>query len=112
MSSALIKLLNENRKKDRVIIPTFKTIEILIRNGVFSYSSETISAFILSMHDILILESKSTNVVKLCAILDLYIHILALSRDSFRYKLMDNILTMTTHSYPRVRKCKFFRLLI
>lgn len=107
MSCSLIKLLNENRKKDRVIIPTLKTIEILIRNGVFSSSeTETISAFSLALYDTLMVESKSTNIVKLCAILDLYIHILALCRDSLRYKLIDNILAMTTHSYPRVRKCK------
>ena len=105
---SLVRIISENTKVDRVVIPTIKTIEILIREGAFAgCSADVINSFSQSMLTLLISECRcSSSVAKLCSTLDVFVHLISICRSPLRLSLMEATVGMVTHKYPRVRKCK------
>lgn len=105
---SLVRIISENTKVDRVVIPTIKTIEILIREGAFAgCSADVVSSFSQSLLALLISECRcSSSVAKLCSTLDVFVHLISICRSPLRLSLMEATVAMVTHKYPRVRKCK------
>jgi hypothetical protein len=109
LASALVLLLVRNKKCDRVITPTLKSIVLMVSEGVF----DTLNAVFLaqwthSLYSALGTEARgSTNLAKLCVILDLLVRALSLHSGPTRHLGLQTTFSMLTHKYPRVRKRKF-----
>ena len=108
LASTLVALLVANKKCDRVIVPALKTAVAVLNEGVFdSLSPGFLAQFTNDLYTTLAAEARgSTNVAKLCAILDLLIRSLSLHLGNSRYVGLQTLLSMLTHKYPRVRKRK------
>ena len=108
LASTLVALLVANKKCDRVIVPALKTAVAVLNEGVFdSLSPGFLAEFTNDLYTTLAAEARgSTNVAKLCAILDLLVRSLSLHLGHSRYLGLQTVLSMLTHKYPRVRKRK------
>ncbi len=109
LASILVALLVANKKCDRVIVPTLKTAVAVLNEGVLdSLSPLFLAQFTNDLYAALAAEARgSTNVAKLCAIVDLLVRSLSLHLGHSRYLGLQTLLSMLTHKYPRVRKRKF-----
>lgn len=105
---SLVRIISENTKVDRVVIPTIKTIEILIREGAFAgCSADVVNSFSQSLLTLLISECRcSSSIAKLCSTLDVFVHLISICHSPLRLSLMEATVAMVTHKFPRVRKCK------
>jgi len=109
MADALVRLLAVHRKCDRVIVPALKTIALILNEGVLdALDADFLKRFTGEMYAALSLEARgTTNVTKLCVILDLLMRFLSLYHGPTRHQALQIVFSMLTHKYPRVRKRKY-----
>jgi hypothetical protein len=106
--SVLVRLFELHPCEDRVIKPLLKTIEIMLRNGIFDNepniklcNGQSISTLIFQCID---KEHKSTNdIPKLKQSIDIFI-LLLLFDDPTRSMALKTLVILTGHKYPRVRQ--------
>lgn len=100
------------KKKDRIILPLLKVVDICVKNNVFwaANPSQT-TTWASTIADFLTVESKGcSQVPKLCSLMDVTSLLLdCVQQDAARFsKLTTAIFSMLGHKYPRVRKCRCF----
>lgn len=107
-SESLFDIYNND---DRIIIPLFKTLCLLIKNGFFNCLDPICNQkWAESIYSVLTIHVKTQNITKLILIVDL----LSLSFHSFhefiRIKSLRSLINFLNHKFPRVRKgkCYFF----
>lgn len=112
LASALVRLMEDHEKNDRVTVPTLKTLVLVMNEGVLdSLSPPFLARFTATLYTVLAAETKgSTNLAKLCVALDLLVRALSLHPGSSRAQGLQVVFSMLTHRYPRVRKRKWFGL--
>jgi hypothetical protein len=101
------------KKKDRIILPLLKVVDICVKNNVFWAANQSqTTAWASAIADFLTVESKGcSQVPKLCSLMDVTSLLLdCVQQDTIRFsKLAGAIFSMLGHKYPRVRKCRCFR---
>lgn len=106
--SCILQLLDEYCRKDRVILPLLKTIEILFTNNIFSVLSiDKREFFIVNLSLRFNKEAKSTsNIRKLCVLLDLNCVLIQSCSQSANTSIAF-LVNFLGHRFPKVRKCKY-----
>lgn len=104
LGSGLLDILRRHSRDDRVVLPTIKTIEKLLRAGLFDLSD----SFPEAVGQVLKAELAGCRAVgKLLAYADLTSLLLAFrgSGGQVRRQALRDLLTLLGHKYPVVRKC-------
>ena len=106
--SSFLQVFQENSKVDRVILPTLKAFELVIRNGLLEHlyitadTNETLQA----LHRAVLFEMKScSNIPKLFACIDLLALFVWFS-GLLRYSSLQHLANTLIYKYPRARVCK------
>ena len=110
LSSTLLELLSANEKVDRIVLPTLRTMNLLLRNDYLKCLFEaqtdgTFPSFGTSLFTCLQEQLRSSDVKELCVCVDLLVLLCASggplggSRSSHSWAYWD------TGRFPRVRKC-------
>lgn len=112
LGSGLLDILRSNSRDDRVVLPTIKAVEKLLRAGVFDMPESGCDAgdsFAASLGQVLKAElAGCRSVGKLLAYADLTALLLAFrgpGRGQVRRQALRDLLTLLAHKYPVVRKC-------
>ena len=116
LGSGLLDILRSNSRDDRVVLPTIKAVEKLLRAGVFDMPESGCDAgdsFAASLGQVLKAElAGCRSVGKLLAYADLTALLLAFrgpGRGQVRRQALRDLLTLLAHKYPVVRKCTLRR---
>ncbi|KAH7298542.1 hypothetical protein KP509_25G048400 [Ceratopteris richardii] len=104
LGEILTSIINMYAGSDRVIIPTFKTIDLLYSKGVFAdmqtmeveFAQQILSSLKLELHG-------SKDVVKIMAGINVLSQ-LASTVESVREESLSQMLKLLLHRYPKVRK--------
>jgi hypothetical protein len=112
LGSGLLDILRSNSRDDRVVLPTIKAVEKLLRAGVFDMPESGCDAgdsFAATLGQVLKAElAGCRSVGKLLAYADLTALLLAFrgpGRGQVRRQALRDLLTLLAHKYPVVRKC-------
>ena len=102
---SLVDIFDSSENNDRVILPLLKTLDKLLRNGVFEpLMSGNSPELALKLLESIKNESKtSTNVIKIKACIDILAHLLQFE-DPIRPDALKSLVIFLGHKYPRVRK--------
>jgi hypothetical protein len=104
LSNDLLWVLNENRKCDRVIIPTLKTIEILFNKNICLNMEGQTADFCAGVLESLNIELKgSKDFSKLNTGIAILGYIASISEPT-SIKAFTYLLTFLSHRYPKIRK--------
>lgn len=107
VSNELVKLCADHKHEDRIIVPAFITIGILLDRNLFDFLHKDGSAFGLEIYRIVSTEvKKCNNVTKLNAAVSILIGLLP-SNDPVERKAFQGLLAMLGHRYPMVHFLKF-----
>jgi hypothetical protein len=110
LATSLVDLFSKSANSDRVILPLLKTLECLLRNGVFDSFRSIVSSdsqqpqfsarLLASVKE----ESNvSSNVIKIKACIDVLLHLLQFE-DPIRPSALKALVVFLGHKYPSVRK--------
>eukprot|EP00605_Chrysophyceae_sp_TOSAG23-4_P001221 GSChrysophyteH1.ASY1.ANO1.1331.1 assembled CDS len=103
LCDSLIRLFKEYTKDDRVVIPLLKTLDLLLKNRVFTKLRPHSSPFLMELLLLIQAESSCNNVVKIILCAEVTQKML-LFEDPVRSKALKCLIVMLGHRYPRVRK--------
>lgn len=110
LANALVDLLHRSKRLDRVVVPTLKTLILLVENGVMDAlpSSERLHV-VVRLNAVLYAEMRGSTVPsKVRLAVELQVRLLSLCRcctSAHRTGLLE-ALPYLTHKFPVVRKCK------
>jgi len=110
LATSLVDLFAKSANSDRIILPLLKTLECLLRNGVFdsfrsivhsdSQQPQFSARLLASVKE----ESNvSSNVIKIKACIDVLLHLLQFE-DPIRPNALKALVVFLGHKYPSVRK--------
>uniref|UniRef100_A0A7S2WC38 Tubulin-specific chaperone D n=1 Tax=Mucochytrium quahogii TaxID=96639 RepID=A0A7S2WC38_9STRA len=100
---ALLRILRENPKCDRVTVPTMKTIAMILEAELLSVKDQPRMAWLLDLHDLVKAEIKGcTNVTKLLLAGRIFFQLALFARPA-RTVVLGSILILLGHAYPKVR---------
>ena len=101
---SLVDLFEKSANSDRVILPLLKTLDKLMRNGIFDSYRSGNPVVVSKLLEAIKGESKtSSNVIKIKACIDILIHLLQFE-DPVRPDALKALVVFLGHKYPRVRK--------
>lgn len=105
----MFQLLQQSRRKDRVVIPLLKAIDILLKNNIFDRLDGNLKqSWASSMLALLNAEVKNCQQIsKICAIMDTQ-SLLAEFEEKQFVVVSQFVSSMLGHKFPKVRKCKLF----
>jgi hypothetical protein len=100
----IIAILEQHSKDSRVIIPLFKSLELMLYNGIFDfYLKDDNVSFLLLMLEKLKQEVKgSRDIVKLLASITVFCGLLQFP--SIKKACLGQLMLYLGHSYPKVRR--------
>lgn len=104
LSNDILWVLQKYKKRDRVVIPTLKTIEILFSKRIFLHIEAETRVFCAGVLESLTTELKGTkDFSKLYAGIAILGYIASIS-ESINIQAFSHLLSFLTHRYPKIRK--------
>ncbi|OVA02998.1 Tubulin-specific chaperone D [Macleaya cordata] len=104
LSNDLLWVLQQYKRCDRVIIPTFRAIEILFSKTFFLNMEDHMQDFCAGVLESLVVELKaSKDFSKLYTGISILGYVASVS-DQIKYKAFSQLLTLLGHRYPKIRK--------
>ncbi|KAL4562818.1 hypothetical protein LXL04_026849 [Taraxacum kok-saghyz] len=104
LSNDILWVLQKYKRRDRVIIPTLKTIEILFSKRIFLHMESQTAVFCVGVLESLATELKGTkDFSKLYAGIAILGYIASIS-DPINTQAFTHLLSFLTHRYPKIRK--------
>ncbi|PWA61400.1 ARM repeat superfamily protein [Artemisia annua] len=104
LSNDIIWVLQKYKKRDRVIIPTLKTIEILFSKRIFLHMEAQTQVFCSGVLESLATELKGTkDFSKLYAGIGILGYIASIS-EPINIQAFSHLLSFLSHRYPKIRK--------
>ena len=100
---SLIEIFSKFAKTDRVIVPLLKTVNVLLRNGIFDSIRPHNSSFPLALLSRVQEESTSSNTVKIKMCIDILLLMLQME-EPIRLKALKVLIVFLGHRFPSVRK--------
>ena len=103
LAICLTNLFGEQSGNDRIMLPLLKTMDTLLRHGIFDAYRSDQELFVPRLLAAVKEESSSsTNVIKIKACIDVLIHLLQFE-DPIRSGALKALIIFLGHKYPRVR---------
>ncbi|XP_072985032.1 tubulin-folding cofactor D isoform X1 [Typha latifolia] len=104
LSADLLWVLQQYQKCERVVTPTFKTIDVLLSKKVFLNMEGRSQDFFTGLLDSLAIEMKATkDFTKLCAGLSILGYISS-QTEANNSRAFSHLLSFLGHRYPKIRK--------
>lgn len=104
LSSDILWVVDKYKRRDRVIIPTLKTIEILFSKRIFLHMEDQTTVFCAGVVASLATELKGTkDFSKLYAGIAILGYMASIS-DPINIQAFTHLLSFLTHRYPKIRK--------
>jgi hypothetical protein len=105
---ALVSMLVENRRIERVVVPVVKTLLLMVNEGMLdAQPAQAKAAFAASLFAALAAEAKgSSSLSKVRLMVELQVRMLSLCAGAELQVGLLSALPMLTHKYPLIRKCE------
>eukprot|EP00249_Psilotum_nudum_P020538 c27747_g1_i1 orf=323-4195(+) len=104
LETELVRILKTNTGCDRVILPTFKTIDALFSKGILSKLQDSEPTFAVEVLRSVRAEIKgSKDIIKIITCINVLSHI-ALIQEPSGSQALCQLLHLLSHRYPKVRK--------
>jgi hypothetical protein len=112
VGTALVSMLVENRRIDRVVVPVVKTLLLMVNEGMLdAQPAQAKAAIATSLFAALAVEVKgSSSLSKVRLVVELQVRVLSLCAGAELQAGLLSALPMLTHKYPLIRKCEFASL--
>ncbi|KAL4496061.1 hypothetical protein ABPG72_015483 [Tetrahymena utriculariae] len=111
----IIKILNEYAKEERVVIPMFKTLDFMFEKSEIQEWAKT-NTYGEKIFEIICKEIKGTkSILKIPSCVGLIVGLMNLQKESIQNDMLELILSILTHKFPKVRKAmsdKLYLLLL
>jgi len=107
LASDFLSILLEEKGHARVIVPTLKTLELLLSQNLFEPLTPEVSSFASDLQSRIWKEvGHSQNIHKLLAAVPVLVALLSFDSLEVRRRTLQNLLQLLSHaSFPRLRRC-------